>query len=146
MPQRRAGHGQVDVLAVIALGGVLGALTRYGVGLLQPHGPQDFPWVTLEINAVGCLLIGALMVAITELTSPHRLARPFLGVGILGGFTTFSTYSVDVQQLLVLQRPGLAMAYLCGTVFAALVGVWLGETLMRAAARGSWRLGRGVAR
>ena len=143
MPQRRAGHLQLDVLTVIALGGVLGAVGRYGVGLLQPHGPGEFPWATLEVNATGCVLIGVLMVVLTEVTSPHRLARPFLGVGVLGGFTTFSTYAVDVQQLLVRQRPDLALAYLSGTVFAALVGVWLGVTATRAAARGSRRFRRG---
>jgi CrcB protein len=146
VPQRRTAHRPLDVLAVVALGGALGALGRYGVGLLQPHGPEEFPWATLEVNAVGCVLIGVLMVVITELTTPHRLARPFLGVGVLGGFTTFSTYAVDIQQLLVHQRPGLALAYLSGTVFAALAGVWIGVTATRLAARAGRRFGRGAGR
>jgi len=146
VPQRRTAQGPLDVLAVIALGGAVGALARYGVGRLQPHAPDQFPWATLEINAVGCVLIGVLMVVITELTTPHRLARPFLGVGVLGGFTTFSTYAVDIQQLLMRQRPGLALAYLSSTVFAALAGVWLGVTATRLAARGGRRLGRGAGR
>jgi CrcB protein len=130
---RRGGHfAQLDVLAVIAAGGVLGAEARYGVARLLPHPPQAFPWSTLVVNAVGCLLIGVLMVVVTELTRPHRLARPFLGVGVLGGFTTFSTYTVDVQRLLLAHRPGMALGYLLGTLAAALVAVWLGATATRA--------------
>ena len=136
---RGSGRGehrpQLDVLAVIAAGGVLGAEARYGVGLLLPHPPNAFPSSTLAINTVGCLLIGVLMVVVTELTRPHRLARPFLGTGVLGGFTTFSTYTVDVQQLLLADRPGTALGYLAGTLVAALLAVWIGATATRAAVR-----------
>jgi fluoride exporter len=131
---RSRGHlAQLDVLAVIAVGGVLGAEARYGVARLLPHPPSAFPWATLVVNALGCLLIGGLMVVVTEVTRPHRLARPFLGVGVLGGFTTFSTYTVDVQRLLLAHRPGVALGYLLGTLAAALVAVWLGATSTRAA-------------
>ncbi len=130
--QRSKARPRLDVLAVIAGGGVLGAEARYGVSVMVPHAPTTFPWSTLLINAAGCVLIGVLMVVITEVTTPHRLARPFLGVGVLGGFTTFSTYAVDAQQLLVGQRPGTALAYLGGTVVAALAGVSLGVTGTRA--------------
>ena len=139
------GH-QLDVLAVIAIGGVLGAEARYGVSVLLPHAPDAVAWSTLIINAVGCLLIGVLMVVITELTTPHRLARPFLGVGVLGGFTTFSTYTVDVQRLLVAQRPGVALAYLAGTLVAALVAVWLGAAATRALVAGAVRRASRAAR
>jgi CrcB protein len=128
----RRSHERLDVLAVIAVGGVLGAEARYGVGLLLAHPPDAFPWSTLLVNALGCLLIGVLMVVLTETTAPHRLARPFLGVGVLGGFTTFSTYAVDVQRLLLAHRAGPALAYLAGTLAAALVAVWLGATTTRA--------------
>jgi fluoride exporter len=129
---RRDSLAQLDLLAVIAAGGVLGAEARYGVARLLPHPPAAFPWATLVVNALGCLLIGVLMVVVTELTRPHRLARPFLGVGVLGGFTTFSTYTVDVQRLLLAHRPGMALGYLLGTLAAALVTVWLGATATRA--------------
>jgi fluoride exporter len=69
---------------------------------------------------------------ITELSSsPHRLVRPFLGVGILGGYTTFSTAMVDVHQLAVAGREGLALGYLAATVAAALVATFAGATLAR---------------
>ena len=129
-PARRA-HVPLDVLAVIAVGGVVGAEARYGAGLLLPHASGAFPWSTLLVNALGCLLIGGLMVVLTETTAPHRLARPFLGVGVLGGFTTFSTYAVDVQRLVLADRPASAVSYLVGTLVAALVAVWLGATATR---------------
>jgi fluoride exporter len=128
---RRSSH-QLPVLAAVALGGVLGAEARYGVGLLLPHAPQAFPWSTLLVNALGCLLIGVLMVLLTATTAPHPLVRPFLGVGVLGGFTTFSAYAVDVQRLLLAHRPGTAAGYLVATMAGALVAVWIGATAARA--------------
>lgn len=124
-----------DVLGAIALGGVLGAEARYNLGLALPHSPSGWPWSTLLINASGCLLIGVLMVTITELTSPHRLVRPFLGVGVLGGYTTFSTYSVELVQLLSSGHPGRAIGYLVVTPLVALVAVWLGAGGTRALRR-----------
>lgn len=122
-------------VAVVALGGGLGALARYGIGRLWPTRPGGFPWATFTINITGCLLIGMLMVLITEVWAAHRLVRPFLGVGVLGGFTTFSTYAVEVRELL---RPGtvvVAFSYLAGTVLAALLAVLVGVWLARAVAR-----------
>ena len=84
------------------------------------------------VNVSGCLLIGILMVVILETGAPHPLARPFLGVGVLGGYTTFSTYAVEVHALLLDNRLLLATTYLIGTVVAALVAVQLGVFLARA--------------
>jgi CrcB protein len=122
------------VLAAIAAGGVLGAEARYGLGLLLPHVPGEWPWATWSINISGCFLIGILMVVITELTSPHRLLRPFLGVGILGGYTTFSTAMVDVQQMALAGHEGAALGYMLATVTAAVAAAFAGVTLTRAAA------------
>jgi CrcB protein len=85
----------------------------------------------LLVNASGCFLIGVLMV-ITELTAPHRLVRPFLGVGALGGYTTFSTATVEVQQLVENGRAGPALGYLLVTVVAALIAAASGMALTRA--------------
>jgi CrcB protein len=121
-----------DVALTIAVGGALGAIARYAVSTAWPHPPGGFPWTTFAINVTGCLLIGALMVVLTELAGhPHRLIRPFLGVGILGGFTTFSTYTVDTQQLISAGNPGLALGYLFGTLAAALVAVQVGVVAAR---------------
>jgi fluoride exporter len=125
--RRRAGaRPPWAVLGVVAAGGVLGALARYGIGLAVPHPPRGFPWATFAINVSGCLLIGVLMVLITDVWPGHRLLRPFLGTGLLGGYTTFSTYVVDVQHLLAAGAAGTALAYLAGTLLAALVAVQVG--------------------
>ncbi len=133
-PRKLAGH-PLDVLGSIAAGGVIGAEARYGIGLALPHGTGGWPWATLLINISGCLLIGVLMVVITELVEPHRLVRPFLGVGILGGYTTFSTYTVDAISLADAARPGIATAYLLVTPVVAVLACALGAGATRLAAR-----------
>jgi CrcB protein len=142
--RRKMRRRWLSVVAVIAAGGALGACGRYGVGLAIPHSPYGLPWATLFINPSGCLLIGVLMVLIVEVWVAHRLIRPFLGVGVLGGYTTFSTYSVEAQQLISIGRPVLALAYLAGTVVAALVAVQVGTAVTGAVAglTGKERRGR----
>jgi CrcB protein len=120
-----AGH-RLDVLGVIAAGGVIGAEARYGLGLLLPHTAAGFPTATLLINAVGCGLIGVLMPVIAGFVEPHRLVRPFIGVGILGGFTTFSTYCTDTLGLVHAGRAALALLYMAITPIIALIAVWAG--------------------
>jgi CrcB protein len=123
---------QFPVIAAVSAGGGLGASARYGAGLLWPAGPDAFPWTTLAVNALGCAVIGVFMVLITEVgPSPHRLLRPFFGTGVLGGFTTFSTYTVDIQRLVDQGRPGPALAYLAATLLAALCGVWAAAAATR---------------
>nr|WP_221333552.1 CrcB family protein [Nocardia transvalensis] len=111
-------HGAV--LPVIAVGGGVGALARYGLAQWWPTPAGGFPWVTFVTNVLGCFLIGVLMVAITDIWSPHPLVRPFLGVGILGGFTTFSTYANEARDLLRPETVALSFAYLAGTLVCAL--------------------------
>ncbi|MFF4159526.1 fluoride efflux transporter CrcB [Streptomyces sp. NPDC001678] len=123
-PPRRASAGQGPVVVAVSLGGGLGAAARYAAGLVWPTAPAAFPWTTLLINAVGCALIGVLLVTIAELGTPHRLTRPFLGTGVLGGFTTFSTYAVDVQRLVTDGRTAEGLAYLVATPLIALASVW----------------------
>lgn len=113
----------VPVLGVIAAGSTLGAVARYGVATWFSDPAGGFGWATLWINVTGCFLIGILMVVTDEVWSAHRLMRPFLGTGVLGGYTTFSTYTVDAQQLLEAGRIGVALAYLAVTLVAALVAV-----------------------
>ena len=133
----RAARSQAPVFAVIALGGGLGALARFGLARALPTHPGHFPWGTFTANVVGCFLIGVLMVLITEVWSAHRLVRPFLGVGFLGGFTTFSTYAVEIRGLLEPGEVVLAFIYLAGTLvgamIAVIVAVWLTRRLTGAA-------------
>ncbi|MCX5110924.1 fluoride efflux transporter CrcB [Streptomyces sp. NBC_00378] len=115
---------QGSVVAVVALGGAIGASARYGAALVWPTAPGGFPWTTLVVNAVGCAVIGVFMVVISEVWTAHRLVRPFFGTGVLGGFTTFSTYAVDIQRLLDGGRLRAGLGYLGLTLFAALAAVW----------------------
>ncbi|WP_084010862.1 fluoride efflux transporter CrcB [Pseudofrankia sp. DC12] len=119
------------LLAVIAAGGAIGACVRYGASLAWPTTAGGFPWATLVVNTVGCAAIGLLMVVIAEVRVVHPLVRPFLGTGVLGGFTTFSTYAVDAERLLDGGRPGLAVGYLALTVVLALGAVWLSAVATR---------------
>ncbi|MFI6297239.1 fluoride efflux transporter FluC [Nonomuraea sp. NPDC050790] len=115
--------GQWRVLGAVSLGGVIGSLARFW---LQSWWPSV--WATLVINVVGCLLIGMLMVAVPRM---HRLARPFLGVGVLGGFTTFSGYVVDARFLAGEGAYGLAALYLAVTMAGAVAATWSGVRLAR---------------
>lgn len=135
--------GGWDIGLAIAAGGAVGAVARYGLSIALPTPVEGFPWATFATNVSGCLLIGVLMVILIDvLWHPHRLARPFLGVGVLGGFTTFSTYTVETQQLIVGGAPGLGFAYLFGTLAAALAAVQVAMMITRAIVgdrRGGWR-------
>ena len=126
---RRAGparhrRDQATMLATIAAGGATGAAARYLIGQGWPTAAGAFPASTLAINVLGCALIGVLMVLITEVWSRQRLIRPFLGTGVLGGFTTFSTYTVDIQRLVAGGHVGIALSYLALTPIGTLLAVW----------------------
>jgi len=118
-----------STLATIAAGGILGAEARYGLSVAMPHGAREFPWATLLINLTGCLLIGLLMSWLRRQPAAPPLLRPFLSVGVLGGYTTYSTFAVDVQQLLLAHRPLLALGYLMATVLGGAAAVTLASTL-----------------
>ncbi|MGK2881109.1 MAG: fluoride efflux transporter FluC [Mycobacterium sp.] len=116
----------VRILAVVALGGMIGALTRAAIEYFWPHSPTSIGWATLIINTSGCLLIGLLLGAIGRYRPGQELIRPFLGVGVLGGYTTFSTHIVEVLTLIDHGRLELGMAYLALQLGTAIVAVALG--------------------
>ncbi len=118
------------VLVAIAVGGVIGAEARYGLTRLIPASPGGVPWAILLINVLGGLLMGVLMGLLALRQNPHPLIRPFFGVGILGGFTTFSTYSTDTYHLIDADRPLAAVGYVALTLTGALLAVLLGQTLV----------------
>lgn len=117
------------VPAAISLGGAIGALARYGVDLLLPYELGEFAYATLLVNLSGCLLIGFLMVLVTDVRPRWRLVRPFFGVGILGGYTTFSTHIVDAQHLLTSGAAAQTLLYLGGTLIGGIAAVWAGIAL-----------------
>lgn len=126
-------HHQATPVAVISCGGAIGAVARYAVGLEWPTAAGHFPTSTLLINVIGCAVMGIFMVLITEKWSVHPLMRPFFGTGVLGGFTTFSTYEVEAQHLLQHGHALIAVAYLVITLLAAILAVWVAAGLTRVA-------------
>ncbi|MGY1823576.1 fluoride efflux transporter CrcB [Geodermatophilus sp. SYSU D00079] len=116
-----------------ALGGVLGALARWGVGTALPHSPDRWPWATLLVNLTGCLALGVLLGAVFAVHPDHPWLRPFLGTGVLGGYTTFSTFAVETVQLADsgawATAGGYVAASVLGGVLAAATGVVLGRRL-----------------
>lgn len=118
----RQGYGGHDrpfgVVAAVAAGGVIGAEARYGVSRLVPPAPASWPWATLLINVVGSALLGVLVAVLAKLRRPPALARPFLGVGVLSGFTTFSGFELDTHSLLRAHRVGEALGYAAVSVLA----------------------------
>ena len=115
------------LISVIALGGGLGSLARYGVGELWAVGPGHVPWSTLMINVTGSLLLGMLVVAVTEVWSANRLVRPALGTGVLGGYTTFSTFAVQLRGLPI----GVGALYLALSLVAGIAAAALGMAFVR---------------
>ena len=120
-----------DVLLVVALGGALGSLGRWGLGEALGGSGSSFPWATFVENVSGSFALGVLVVVLLERWPQSRYLRPFLGVGILGGFTTFSTYALDLRTLVAADRLALAATYLLGTLLAGLLAAWLGIAAAR---------------
>ena len=118
--------GGPGLLAAIATGGALGSVGRYAVGLALPHGAGSFPWGTFVVNISGSVAMGLLVVWVLSMDRPHPWLRPFLGVGVLGGWTTFSTYAVEGRDLFAAGRPGLALTYVLGSLLVGLMAVGVG--------------------
>lgn len=115
-------------ILLVALGGGLGSIARYSLGKAWPDSQHTLPLTTLGINLLGSFLLGMLVVAVTEIWSgAHPNLRPFLGTGILGGFTTFSTFAVQEQNLSAVP----AAAYLAASVGGGIVLAGAGMVLIR---------------
>jgi CrcB protein len=109
-----------------AVGGVLGALARWGVGTALPHSPGTWPWATLLVNLTGCLLLGLLIAVVAVRLPEATWPRPFLAVGVLGGFTTFSAFAVEVVELMDAGAAVLAAGYVVLSVLGGVVAVAVG--------------------
>jgi fluoride exporter len=129
---QRSGPGAAE-LAAIAVGGGLGSVARYLLAAAFPAG-HGFPWAIFAVNVSGCFCLGLVMVYLLEVWPPRRLLRPFLGIGLIGGYTTFSTYAGGVLMLLTGHATAVAAAYALSSIAAALVAVWSGTKAGRAAA------------
>ncbi|HLG42372.1 MAG TPA: fluoride efflux transporter CrcB [Planctomycetota bacterium] len=123
----------MNVLA-IAIGGALGALARYGLSVLIHRwlGTQ-FPYGTLAVNVLGCLVIGWVMFLAEERQIMSEPIRMFLTIGILGAFTTFSTFGFETYLLARDGHGVLALASIAGNLALGLGAVWVGRVLAQAA-------------
>ncbi len=116
---------------LVALGGAIGSAARYLMGafIANRFGP-DFPWGTFAVNVSGSFLIGVILSFVGGGMLP-AWARPFLAVGIMGGYTTFSTYNYETLQLIQGGEFGAAAFNTLGQVVAGLAGVYLGVVVAR---------------
>ncbi|HEX5565469.1 MAG TPA: fluoride efflux transporter CrcB [Streptomyces sp.] len=125
---------QTGILMAVALGGGLGSIARYGLSHAWPAPAGGFPWATFAVNISGSFALGLLMVYVLDVWPPYRYVRPFLGVGVLGGYTTFSTYAVETHHLLSGGNWSMADAYALTSLVVGLTAVWLGIAAARSAA------------
>lgn len=120
----------IRILLLVALGGVIGAVSRAAIEQAWPHSPDAIGWATFTINVTGSFLIGVLLALIDRFRPQQTLIRPFLGVGILGGYTTFSTHIVEVHTLVEHGEPLEALLYLGLQLVTAVVAVAVGMRIV----------------
>ncbi len=120
-------------ILLVAAGGALGSVLRYLVGLwtLRSFGPS-FPWGTLTVNITGSFLIGVFAEVIARKFGASAEMRVFLITGILGGYTTFSAFSLDAITLFERGEPVTALIYVASSVLLSALAVFAGLALMRA--------------
>lgn len=129
---RRWGGFPTGLLAVVAVGGAAGTVTRAAVDRALPTAGPGFPWATWTVNIVGCLVVGLVIVASLERAAPSRYMRPLLGTGFCGGLTTFSTFAVETDRLVRAGSEAIAAAYVAASLAAGLLAVAAGVALARA--------------
>jgi CrcB protein len=117
---------QLFMIIAVGCGGVVGALARYSVSLALPNEPGRFPFGTFVVNVSGSAVLGFLLVLLIEQFPRSRFARPVIGTGIIGAYTTFSTYVVDAVLLFRAGKVGVALLYIVASVVCGLLAVWMG--------------------
>lgn len=125
----------MKLLLLATIGGGLGAGARYLLqsGMVRWLGP-GFPWWTLAINVAGCLLMGIAVEVIMRRLGGSPEARAFIMTGILGGFTTFSAFSLDVADLLANRATFAAAGYVAASVLLSIGALYAGLALARTVA------------
>jgi CrcB protein len=120
-------HTDVRELTAIFAGGTLGALARVALAQAFPHAPSAWPWTTCAANLLGALVLGWV---VTRLPAAS-LRRPFVGIGVCGALTTFSTLQLELLRMLDAGRLALAAAYAVASLAGGLAAVRLGMGLAR---------------
>jgi CrcB protein len=119
------------IVGVIALGAMPGAAARYGISRAITSAPDGFPWATFWTNVSGALALGALVAWLVVRFPADRYVRPFAGIGFLGAYTTFSTFSVEADLLV---RDGHALTaglYVGASLVVGLAAAWAGVVGVR---------------
>ncbi len=126
----------MQMVLAIAAGGALGSVLRHfaGKGALVLLG-AGFPYGTLFVNILGSFIMGLFVAGFAHFGNPSQEARAFLTVGLLGGFTTFSSFSLDVVSLYERGEVFMAMAYIALSLVLSLAGIFAGMFLMRSFAQ-----------
>ena len=137
--RRRRARVEPDVLAVIAVGGIAGSAARFKLAEALPVGSGRFPWATFWTNVSGSFLLGFLLVLLLERFPPTRYVRPFLATGILGAFTTMSTFMVETALLVKDGHVATAAGYGFGTLAAGLGLAYAGVVAARLTSRRNLR-------
>jgi fluoride exporter len=111
----------------VAAGGAIGSAARYGVNIIAPRFlGQDFPWATFCVNIFGCFAMGYLTALLREKMPDDENLKLFLTTGLLGGFTTFSAFSLDFFGLLQRGQLPLAIGYALASVVFSIISVMIG--------------------
>ena len=122
----------VKLILSIAAGGAIGAVSRYLIMVQIGHWiAGQFPWATLAVNVAGSFALGALVEALALVWSPSQEIRVLLVVGVLGSFTTFSTFSLDAYFLFERGELGWASVYIAATVVLSIGGFIAGLAVFR---------------
>ena len=122
----------MKLLIAVALGGAVGAVGRFlAVNAIGSQFGHGFPWGTFTVNLVGSFILGALVEVSALHWSPSPEVRAFLVVGLLGAFTTFSTFSLDSYTLIDRGQIAAAVAYVGGSVVLCILGFWAGIAMLR---------------
>ena len=127
------------ILTAVATGGILGAISRYELGLIIADRPWQFPLATFIINISGSLVLGALLALIIERWRPSEYIRPFAATGFIGAYTTWSTFMVDTDDLVKDGHVAVAAVYAAASLVGGLVAVFVGMTVIRTWPPLPWR-------
>lgn len=131
LPRRRHWRRTAATYGVIFAGGMVGGTLRYLLGQVFPEPERGFPVTTFVINVSGAFALALLLVLVAAALDPGPYVRPALGTGLLGSFTTFSTFVVAADRLVLLDRWWVAVGYVLGSAAAGLVAASFGLVVGR---------------
>jgi CrcB protein len=123
-------------LAAIFVGGLLGTIARAELAEALPHRNDQWPWATFAVNVVGAFLLGYFTTRLQERLPLSAYRRPFLGTGLCGGLTTFSTMQLEILRMLDANAIGLAVGYAAASIAVGFAAVALATNLVRRASFG----------